>query len=247
MTLHLRRLSATAAIPAVGSLTAIVVAGVLAPDAAPGTAPARGIGAAAASTFSLLLVSGVTTIMIVGVAAVAGRALPAVGTLMSAAWRILPLLIVAAAVVVTILVRGGPLHVVPLGVILAVPAGLAVGSRLTGALAEQLAHTSVTMARTLGVDARRLLIRRALPAASLDSLPVVAAALGGLAVGAVVAEPLTGRSGLGLFIVDAVADGDAARQQVAAAVTVIAVTVAGVLGASARAAADPRIRLTGHP
>ena len=70
---------------------------------------------------------------------------------------------------------------------------------------------------------------------------------GYIAVGAVVAEPLTGRSGLGLFIVDAVADGDAARQQVAAAVTVIAVTVAGVLGASARAAADPRIRLTGHP
>lgn len=249
MTSYLRHLLTTVAVPAGGSLLAIVVAGALATDSGTGdhTRPADGIGSATVHTLTLLLVSASVAALIAACVAVAARALPAAGSLVAVADRGLPVVIVASAAVVVAVARGGAMHPVVLGVVLAVPAGVPMAARLTTALTGELRRTSVTMARTLGVGPRRLLLRRALPGAALHTAPTFATALAWLAVAVLVAEPLSGQSGLGALTVAAIDAGDTDRLQVLAAVAVVVVTAVAVLGAVARAAADPVVRLADRP
>ncbi len=244
MSSYLRRLPTTVAVPAVGSLLAIVVAGALSPD--PGTAqasrPAVGIGPAATHTLTLLLTSAVIAALIATVVALAARRLPIIGVLVAAADRVLPMVIVAMSAVAVSVGRGSPVHPVVLAAILAVPAGVALAARLADALSGELRRTSATMARMLGIGPRRLLLRRALPGATLRVVPAITTTVAWLTVAVLVAEPITRRSGLGSLTVAAIDDHDAARLQVLAAVLIVGVTAVGVLGAVARAAADPRIR-----
>ena len=249
MTAHLRHLLTTVSVPAVGSLLAIVVAGMLAGDRRADTAarPEDGIGSATVVTLTLFLIAAAATALIAVALAVTARAVPVVGAVVRAAAPGLPIVIVAAAAIVVALARGGPVHPVLLGAVLGVPAGVATAARLTGALAGEWRQTSVTMARTLGIGLRRLLLRRALPAAVLRIVPAFAATLAWLAVAVLAAETLTGRSGLGPLTVDALAAGDTARLQVLAAVAVALVAAAWLLGSVARAAADPRVRVADRP
>ena len=259
MTAHLRRLLTTVSVPAVGSLLAIVVAGALAPgpaadasaaDASAPDASARpgaGIGSATVHTLTLFLLAATAAALIAVVVAVTAPAVPVVGALASVATRGLPMVIAVAAAIVVTLARGGPVHPLPLGVVLAIPAGVATAARLTDELAAEQRQQSVTMARTLGVAPRRLLLRRALPAAVASLVPAFATTLAWLAVAVLAAEALTGRSGLGPLTVDAIADDDTARLQVLAAVAVALVAGAWLLGAVARAVADPRVRPADRP
>ena len=162
MSSYFRRLPTTVAVPAVGSLLAIVVAGALSPD--PGTAqasrPAVGIGPAATHTLTLLLTSAVIAALIATVVALAARRLPIIGVLVAAADRVLPMVIVAMSAVAVSVGRGSPVHPVVLAAILAVPAGVALAARLADALSGELRRTSATMARMLCIGPRRLLLRR---------------------------------------------------------------------------------------
>ncbi|MCS3876787.1 ABC transporter permease subunit [Gordonia amarae] len=249
MTAHLRHLLTTVSVPAVGSLLAIVVAGALAP--APGAdasaRPGDGIGSATVHTLTLFLLAAAVAALTAVVVAVTAPAVPVVGALVSVAARGLPVVIVASAAIVVAVTREGPVHPLPLGVVLAAPAGVAMAARLTDALTDEQRQTSVTMARTLGVAPRRLVFGRALPAAALRLVPAFAATLAWLAVAVLAAETLTGRSGLGPLTVDAIAADDTARLQVLAAVAVALVVAAWLLGSMARTVADPRVRPAERP
>lgn len=139
----------------------------------------------------------------------------------------------------------------PLGGVrtLALPAGtlaLTMGAALArytrGGVAAVLQQEYIRAARARGLPERRILLRHALPPALVPVLTVAALQMGNLLTGAVIAEQVFTRPGIGYLAVTAVRQRDIPLVQGVVVVFALAYVLVNLAADLAAALADPRLR-----
>ena len=160
-----------------------------------------------------------------------------------------PLLVLGLAVQLRLLPLPGddPTRLVAL-ILPALTVGTALTAILTrqtrASLIEVLSEQYILAARARGVSPAKLLVRHALPNALLPVMTVAAAQLGALLSGAVIAEKIFERPGVGMLFLDAFFDRDIPIVQGCVLVIAVCYVSVNLLIDLLYGVADPRVRLS---